>query len=387
MNLQTYEKTRYQSIYRHKKNKNYVVMLSNPVKTSISRIDGKKIEKLEDALKIRDNPKIKLQKKNEVLYRETFDTVWEKYVEDCNNAKHLAYNTMLRKEKTYNKYLKGKINKNISKITKEYISNFVEEQTCSLKQKNQIIKELKAFFNWCIEEEYLLISPIEKLRKYKVEKNEMKYWLPEDLKKILDVINNDIENGTNLKIKYNAYIVKMIIIIGFGLGNRIGETRALRFCDINKNDCSITIKHSISYNINDGIYLKTTKTKESNRTIFTTQKVISEIFKYKDFLINEMNFDITDNSLIIINYKTTRPYSDVGLRKMFNYYIEKANVPKIRMYDLRHTTATTLMSEGYDMYAIQDKLRHKSIQTTIDVYGHITLNKRKEIAEITDKYI
>lgn len=33
---------RWENIYRHKKNKNYVIMISKPVKTSISRIDGKK---------------------------------------------------------------------------------------------------------------------------------------------------------------------------------------------------------------------------------------------------------------------------------------------------------------------------------------------------------
>ena len=35
-------------------------MMSKPVKTSIATVDGKKIMKLEDALKIRDNPKIKM---------------------------------------------------------------------------------------------------------------------------------------------------------------------------------------------------------------------------------------------------------------------------------------------------------------------------------------
>ena len=62
MNTKVYEKTRYQNIYRHKKNKNYLVMISKPVKSSISTIDGNKILKLEEALKVRDNPNLKIQK-------------------------------------------------------------------------------------------------------------------------------------------------------------------------------------------------------------------------------------------------------------------------------------------------------------------------------------
>ena len=67
MDKKVYEKTRYQNIYRHKTNKNYIIMMSKPVKTSIASIDGKKIMKLEDAVNIRDNPKIKVQKGLNIL--------------------------------------------------------------------------------------------------------------------------------------------------------------------------------------------------------------------------------------------------------------------------------------------------------------------------------
>ena len=67
MDKKVYEKTRYQNIYRHKTNKNYIIMMSKPVKTSIASIDGKKIMKLEDAVNIRDNPKIKVQKGLEII--------------------------------------------------------------------------------------------------------------------------------------------------------------------------------------------------------------------------------------------------------------------------------------------------------------------------------
>ena len=43
MNLNIYEKTRYQNIYRHKKNKNYIVKINTPVDSTISIINGEKI--------------------------------------------------------------------------------------------------------------------------------------------------------------------------------------------------------------------------------------------------------------------------------------------------------------------------------------------------------
>lgn len=115
MDMKVYRKTRYQNIYQHIKNKNYVISMSKPVKTSISRIDNKKISSLDEAMKIRDNVLIKQQKALETIHKEDFDTLWDKYMFDCKYIKKLAYNSLLRKEKDYNKYLKQKIAKPICK--------------------------------------------------------------------------------------------------------------------------------------------------------------------------------------------------------------------------------------------------------------------------------
>ena len=125
MNSKIYEKTRYQNIYRHKKNKNYLIMISKPVKTSISSIDGNKIMRLEDAIKIRDNPKIRYSKGIETLNKETFDTMWKKYINYCKYELKLAYNSLIRKDRTYSKYLKNKFNKKVTKITKKDIILFI----------------------------------------------------------------------------------------------------------------------------------------------------------------------------------------------------------------------------------------------------------------------
>lgn len=40
-----------------------------------------------------------------------------------------------------------------------------------------------------------------------------------------------------------------------------------------------------------------------------------------------------------------------------------------RFHDLRHTHAAWLISAGVPLPAIQNRLGHKSIQITVDVYG------------------
>ncbi len=386
MDKKVYENTRYQNIYRHKKNKNYVIMISKPVKSSISRIDGKKIMKLEDALKIRDNKKIKAQKGQEIACSEDFDTLWCKYIYACKNIKKLAYNTMKRKIKIYNKYLKEKIQTRVSKLKKEELATFIDNIDTTDKEKNQIIKELKTFFNWCISEEYLIVSPMDAIEKYKVQKSEMKFWTPEELKKVLNTLDDDIINGNKNDVM-RASMVKILILIGFSLGDRIGETRALTFDCFDENLGIVEIKHSINYNINDEEFLSNTKNYHSQRKIDITKKLINEVKDYKKFLIENTNYAINDNNLIFFNYKRKKPYSDTNLRKQFTYYCYKANVTKIRMYDLRHTYVATMMAEGKELYHISSRIGHNNYSTTVNKYGHLSNKIRKEIAAVTDKYI
>lgn len=379
MNLKVYEKTRYQNIYRHKKNKNYLIMISKPVKSSISSINKKKIFKLEDALKIRDDPKTRLQKASEIRFKDDLDELWYKYIFYCKNEVKQAYNTYHKKELIYNKYIKGKFPKSLTKYTKEDYIRFINNLDTTDIMKNHIIKHLKTFLNWCVSEEILIVNPISTIKLFKVPKNEMKYWLPDEVQRFFSFINNDHSEV--------AYRTKILVLIGFSLGDRIGETRALTFGSISKNKSRILINHSINYDSSSEDFLSSTKNYNSQREIDISDKIINEINNYKKHLINELGYNITDETLIFFNHKTKKPLSDSKLRKDFYKYCELANVTKIRMYDLRHTYTATMMAEGKELYLISERLGHKSYSTTVNKYGHLSNQIRKEIAEITDKYI
>lgn len=385
MDMKIYKKTRYQNIYKHK-NGNYVISMSKPVKTSISRVDGKKITSIDEAIKIRDNVSIRQQKAIETLHKEDFDTLWDKYIDDCKYAKKQAYNTIARKSKTYNKYLKGKITIPMTKTNKDFWTKFINNIDCSIKQKNQIIKTLRAFFNWNIKNNFICNNPVQNISYYKIEKTEMKYWVPQELKSILNVINED-KQSTDFNTRKNAYIVGLIIVIGFSLGDRIGETRALTYDCISEKDKTIRINHSINYDTKSNDFVSNTKTYSSDRIVDITDKLINEVKEYKEFLKIDCEINVKDTDLILFNYKINKPYSDVILRRKFYYYCNKANVTKIRIYDLRHTYVATMMAEGKELYQFSKRIGHSNINTTISKYGHLSNEIRKEIAQSTDKYI
>lgn len=382
MDMKRYKKTRYQNIYKSIKNQNYIIVIPG-TRTTISKDEKQnKIFDIDMAIKLRDNKKIRITKKSQTNTY-TYEHIWQYYISYCEN--NLSYNTCKKKKLLYNAYIKDIKDIKISKLTKQDIIKFISNLSTTTKQKNVILKQIKAFLNWCVDKEYIVFNPAITISKQKEEKKEMKYWLPGHLKAILNVLNEDIANGSD-DTKRVAYVTKMIILLGFNLGDRLGETRALRFCDISEEYKTITISHSIDYDPKSKTFIKDTKNEHSKRTIDVSDKLLKEINDYRCFLTNTLRLDIKKDSMLFINPVTNKPYSDVALRKHFNHYIDKANVPKIRMYDLRHTFVTTMMTEGWEMYAISKRIGHNNINTTINTYGHISEKVRKGMAETTDKY-
>ena len=44
------------------------------------------------------------------------------------------------------------------------------------------------------------------------------------------------------------------------------------------------------------------------------------------------------------------------------------------------------MTEGKELYQISERLGHSNYNTTVNKYGHLSNQIRKEIAQSTDKY-
>lgn len=369
-----YEKTRYPNIYRHIKNGNFFIRHKG---TAISTINGKKIYDIKVAKDYKAKLELNLKKIEQSSNSYLFKDLWSEYIEYCKDIMKLSFNTLKKKKVFYNCYYKELETKKVNNILREDIIDFINSQDTSDKQKNEILKHLRAFFNWCENNKELLsTNPTKNIKYIKVPKVEMKYWNIEEFSTFISYIEKDTsEIGRRTKI---------LTLLGLYLGDRIGESRALTWDSINESHCTIQISHSINYDTKSSDFLSSTKTYSSDRVVDVSEKLIIELNKYKDYLINKQ---INIKNLIFYNYNTNRPYSDVTLRKAFYKYSELANVPKIRMYDLRHTYVALMMADGWKLYHISKRLGHSNYSTTVNKYGHLEYNVRKEIAKTTDKYI
>ena len=82
-------------------------------------------------------------------------------------------------------------------------------------------------------------------------------------------------------------------------------------------------------------------------------------------------------------------YSTVGtpvqkrnIYREFNKLLEQADIiSPVTFHSIRHSFATRLLEKGADIKTVSELLGHKSIQITLDIYGHVSADlKSKTIA-------
>jgi integrase len=78
------------------------------------------------------------------------------------------------------------------------------------------------------------------------------------------------------------------------------------------------------------------------------------------------------------------PLEQRRLHGEFEKLCELAWLRPIRFHDLRRSAASILIAQGVHPKAIQELLRHSSIQLTMDTYGHLFEEMQRETANKMD---
>jgi integrase len=71
-------------------------------------------------------------------------------------------------------------------------------------------------------------------------------------------------------------------------------------------------------------------------------------------------------------------------QKFHRALIAELNLPAITLHGLRHTSATLELDSGTHPKVVSERLGHRSIKTTLDLYSHVSLDLQKRAAEALD---
>ena len=74
------------------------------------------------------------------------------------------------------------------------------------------------------------------------------------------------------------------------------------------------------------------------------------------------------------------PLRPNSVGQAFRRLVLKADVPVIRLHDLRHTHASHLLRAGVNVKVVSERLGHASVSFTLDTYGHVMPGQQAEAA-------
>jgi integrase len=68
-----------------------------------------------------------------------------------------------------------------------------------------------------------------------------------------------------------------------------------------------------------------------------------------------------------------------NFRRVWNRAVSEAELSPLTFHDLRHTHAAWLIRDGVQPLALQRRLGHRDIRTTMNIYGHLFPNFEEEV--------
>lgn len=157
---------------------------------------------------------------------------------------------------------------------------------------------------------------------------------------------------------------KFLICLLYETGMRIGQALGLRHEDIRSWDNEIQIIPR-SNNAN-GV-----RAKSKDPLVIHVSKELMTL--YSDYLLNEYPEDV-DSDYVFVNIwegEVGKPITYSTINELFRQLEKKSSI-KVNPHLFRHTHATELIRQGWDMAHVQKRLGHASIQTTINTYTHLT---------------
>lgn len=242
---------------------------------------------------------------------------------------------------------------------------------------------------------------------------EMQFFTPEQAKTFLSAIQKPY---TDVYVKRNgtSYVqsrtmptqLQAFFTIALYSGLRRGEMLALTWHDIDFDECTISVTKATEKLRTGEQRIKDPKTRAGYRSV----QLPPECFRIlKKWRVEERQLVFTlrgqwqgadshhfDDNFIFVDAATgLQMHSDTPFAT-FKRFITRYNadceneadkLPQIRLHDLRHTSATLLLSANMDIEEVSRRLGHSKPSVTLDVYGHALPQKNSEAAGILERIL
>lgn len=317
--------------------------------------------------------------------------------------KGLKDNTFVNYQYMYQQFVQNDLGlKKVNSLKRSDIRRFynrlVDDKGLKISTIDSVHTVLHQVLDLAVEDEYLRSNPADNALK------ELRQICQEDTKrrKALTLEEHQLlMKFLSKNTKYHRWWPIVTIMIEGGL--RVGEVTGLRWEDIDLEEGTISVNHTLVYYSREkgklSFGVNTPKTAAGQRVIPMTQNMKTAFKQEKEFQqFNDISCQVTVDGytdFIFLNrFGNVQHYGTINkalkriIRDCNEWVLEQKDAGKIdesevillpdfSCHSLRHTCATRLCEAGTNIKVIQDMLGHADIETTMNIYVEATKELKK----------
>jgi integrase len=87
---------------------------------------------------------------------------------------------------------------------------------------------------------------------------------------------------------------------------------------------------------------------------------------------------------LVFTRRSGRPLRPEYVLRHLHQLCDKAELPQIRVHDLRHFAATTMLSAQVPLAMASNTMRHSTLSTTTEIYTHLLPHVAQQAADAID---
>jgi len=266
----------------------------------------------------------------------------------------------------------------LSEVTRQVLQKYIDEKykngradgkgglsPASLRlHKNVLFQTLKeAVLNGYIES-----NPCQYVSLPQTQKYESHFYTAEQLNALLDAIKDE-----------PIYpLIKVTAVYGL----RRSEVLGLKWDSVDFDANTLIIKHTVT-KVSKIVEKNKTKNASSRRSfplLPDIKKLLLGIKKQENDNRKLFGREYAENDYIF-KWDDGRPISPDFVSQKFDSLLKAYGFPHIRFHELRHSCASTLIAMGFGLKDIQDWLGHSDIKMTANIYSHLDVTRKMDMAE------
>lgn len=236
---------------------------------------------------------------------------------------------------------------------------------------------LRTAMNTAVKWRVIAVSPISGVNSPTIPRKEMQAFTAAQAQAFLAAAGQD---GT----KWAGFFTLALMA-----GCRPGELRALRWTDLDLEAGTFMIQRAAQRIVGVGIVIGPTKTAGSRRPVAIGPEVVAMLRRHRVEQVKERLAAgplWTDQGLVFPS-ESGSVLESARIHRVFSRICERAGAPKVRVYDLRHSSATLLLAAGVNPRVVAERLGHASTSMTMNVYAHALPGMQADAATMLESLV